>query len=146
MSLPFASIFGLIDFFQLAACGVFDDLRPGLVGFAERDGVGMTRAAVLAESFVGTFGHMRAAHDDLESRLREERRRRDRPRATIRVIAPMPTRPIFSSLQNCTSSGRVIAFALPSMRITSCSFGVSDWRRNIQRCGIKLRVTPLSGL
>ena len=67
-------------------------------------------------------------------------------RATIRVIDPMPTRPIFSSLQNCTSSGRVIALALPSIRTTSCSFGVSDWSRNIHKCGIKFRVIPLSGL
>src|SRR5262249_36544441 len=32
------------------------------------------------------------------------------------------------------------------MRNTSCSFGVSALSRNIQRCGMKLRVTPLSGL
>src|SRR5215510_1950311 len=32
------------------------------------------------------------------------------------------------------------------MRNTSCSFGVSALSRNIHRCGIKLRVTPLSGL
>src|SRR5262249_30931998 len=32
------------------------------------------------------------------------------------------------------------------MRNTSCSFGVSALRRNIQRCGMKLRVTALSGL
>ena len=32
------------------------------------------------------------------------------------------------------------------MRMTSWPGGVIDWRRNIQRCGMKLRVTPLSGL
>src|ERR1700692_1836050 len=36
--------------------------------------------------------------------------------------------------------------ALPSIRITSWPGGVSARSRNIQRCGMKLRVTPLSGL
>src|SRR5215204_4579014 len=64
----------------------------------------------------------------------------------MRVIAPMPTSEMFSALQNSTSSERVIALALPSIRITSCPEGVKDWSRNIHKCGIKLRVTPLSGL
>src|SRR5215469_2843484 len=36
--------------------------------------------------------------------------------------------------------------ALPSINNTSWPGGVSACRRNIQRCGMKLRVTPLSGL
>src|SRR6267378_2935476 len=36
--------------------------------------------------------------------------------------------------------------ALPSISTTSWPSGVSDCSRNIQRWGIKLRVTPLSGL
>ena len=37
---------------DLAAGGVGDDARPGLIGFAERDGVGVTRSAVAADGFV----------------------------------------------------------------------------------------------
>ena len=66
--------------------------------------------------------------------------------AIMRVIAPMPTRPTPRARAKATISSSVIALALPSMRITSCPAGVSAWRRNIQRCGMKLRVTPLSGL
>src|SRR2546426_10898968 len=40
----------------------------------------------------------------------------------------------------------VIGCAFPSMRKTSCSGGVRLLSKNIQRCGMKLRVTPLSGL
>src|SRR5882762_5938056 len=36
--------------------------------------------------------------------------------------------------------------ALPSISTTSCPAGVRAFSRNIQRCGMKLRVTPLSGL
>src|SRR5258706_15671579 len=36
--------------------------------------------------------------------------------------------------------------ALPSISTTSWPAGVSACSRNIQRCGMKLRVTPLSGL
>src|SRR5260221_14560201 len=36
--------------------------------------------------------------------------------------------------------------ALPSISTTSWPAGVSARSRNIQRCGMKLRVTPLSGL
>src|SRR5271169_1524864 len=39
-----------------------------------------------------------------------------------------------------------MGLALPSISSTSCPGGVSDWSRNIHRCGMKLRVTPLSGL
>src|SRR5215472_13439921 len=36
--------------------------------------------------------------------------------------------------------------ALPSISTTSWPGGVSACSKNIQRCGMKLRVTPLSGL
>ena len=56
-------IHGSIDFLQLAAGGVGNDARPGFIGFAERNGVGVTRSAVAAEGFVGAFGDVRPAHD-----------------------------------------------------------------------------------
>ncbi len=53
-----------INFFELAASGIVDHLGPGLVGFAEGDGVGVARSAIAAEGFVGEFGDVRSAHDD----------------------------------------------------------------------------------
>ena len=55
---------GGINFFELAASGVVHDLGPGFVGFAEGDGVGVARAAIAAEGFVGEFRDVRSAHDD----------------------------------------------------------------------------------
>src|SRR5215469_12978451 len=52
-------------------------------------------------------------------------------------------------LLSCTNraiSASVIGCAFPSIRYTSCSGGVRAFRRNIHRCGMKFRVTPLSGL
>jgi len=56
-----------VDIFELAEDGVVYDLRPGFIGFAEGDGVGVARAAVAAESFVSQFGDVGAAHDDGDS-------------------------------------------------------------------------------
>ena len=53
-----------VDVLQLTAGGVFDDAGPGVIGFAEGDGIGVARAAIAAEGFVGHFGDVRAAHDD----------------------------------------------------------------------------------
>ena len=52
-----------IDIFQLAARGIFHDARPGIIGFAESDGVGVARTAIAAEGFVGHFRDVRSAHD-----------------------------------------------------------------------------------
>ena len=51
-----------IDILHCAAGGVLDDQRPGLVGLAQGDGVGMARPSVAAQRFVGNFGHMGSAH------------------------------------------------------------------------------------
>src|SRR5882757_5630126 len=64
----------------------------------------------------------------------------------MRVIAPIPTSPIFSCRTNRAMAASSMGCALPSISTTSCPGGVSAFSRNIQRCGIKLRVTPLSGL
>src|SRR5450759_1005706 len=64
----------------------------------------------------------------------------------MRVMAPIPTSPIFRSSAYRTSSGSVIGWVLPSISTTSLPGGVSDCSRNIQRCGMKFWVTPLSGL
>ena len=45
-------IHGRIDFLELSAGGVGDDARPGFVGFAERNGIGVTRSAVAAQGFI----------------------------------------------------------------------------------------------
>ena len=57
-------IHGSIDFLQLSADGVGDDARPGFVGFAERNRIGMTWSAVATEGFIGAFGDVRPAHDN----------------------------------------------------------------------------------
>src|SRR2546430_14100948 len=64
----------------------------------------------------------------------------------MRVIAPMPTRPMFSCLMYSINCSSLRGLALPSISSTSCSGGVSAFSKNIHRCGMKLRVTPLSGL
>src|SRR5579863_4235787 len=61
-------------------------------------------------------------------------------------MAPMPTSPIFCSCTNCAMTASSIGRAFPSISKTSWPGGVRVCRRNIQRCGIKFRVTPLSGL
>ena len=45
-------VHGRVDFFQSPGGGVGDDPRPGLVGFAQRDRVGMARPAIAAQGFV----------------------------------------------------------------------------------------------
>ena len=52
-----------VNLFELAAGGVFDNARPGVVGFAEGDGIGVAGAAIAAEGFVGHFRDVRSAHD-----------------------------------------------------------------------------------
>src|SRR5437016_10094531 len=49
-------------------------------------------------------------------------------------------------LTNCATSDSVIGCAFPSIKKTRWSGGVSAFSKNIQRCGMKFRVTPLSGL
>ncbi len=63
----------------------------------------------------------------------------------MRVMAPIPTSPTFWSSTYRTSSASLMGWVLPSISSTSCSGGVSDWSRNIHRCGMKFFVTPLSG-
>src|SRR5258708_11027058 len=58
----------------------------------------------------------------------------------------MPTSSVPCSRTKPAILSSSMGCAFPSIRITSWQGGVSDRRRNIQRCGIKLRVTPLSGL
>src|SRR5580658_5193634 len=58
----------------------------------------------------------------------------------------MPTRPIPSSRTYRAMLSSSIGRALPSINTTSWPGGVSACSRNIQRWGMKLRVTPLSGL
>ena len=57
-------VHGRVDFLQPAARGVFHDARPGFVGFAQRDRVGVARPAVAAQRFVRHFGDVRPAHHD----------------------------------------------------------------------------------
>ena len=52
-----------VNVFQFAAGGVFDDARPGVVGLAESDGIGVAGTAIAAEGFVRHFRDVRAAHD-----------------------------------------------------------------------------------
>ena len=42
-----------VNFFEFAAGGIVDNLRPGFIGFAESDRVGMARTAIAAERLVG---------------------------------------------------------------------------------------------
>ena len=53
-----------VNFFEFAASGVFDDARPGFIGFAEGDGIGVARATIAAQGFVCHFSNVRATHDD----------------------------------------------------------------------------------
>ena len=53
---------GSVHVLQLAARRVRDDLRPGLIGFAHRHGVGVARSAVASQRFVRRLGHVRSAH------------------------------------------------------------------------------------
>src|SRR5712664_291282 len=64
----------------------------------------------------------------------------------MRVIAPMPTSPMFCSRTKRAMPSSSMGCALPSINNTSCPAGVRAFSRNIQRWGMKLRVTPLSGL
>ena len=61
----FASgIDGRVNIFQFAAGGIFHDLRPRIIGFAESYGVGVARTAIAAEGFIGHFGDVRPSHHD----------------------------------------------------------------------------------
>src|SRR5438445_623959 len=42
--------------------GIFNNLRPRLIGFAEGDRIRMSWLAVSTQRFIGHFGHMGAAH------------------------------------------------------------------------------------
>ena len=57
-----------INLFEFAAGGVVHDLGPGVIGFAEGHGVGVARASIATEGFVGEFRHVRSAHHDRHSR------------------------------------------------------------------------------
>ena len=61
-------IHGRVDFLQLAANRIFDDLRPGLIGFSQDNGIGVAGATIAAESFIGLFSHMRPSHHHRNSR------------------------------------------------------------------------------
>ena len=65
--------------------------------------------------------------------------------AIMRVIAPIPTSAILFSITYWTRPASLMGCVLPSISSTSWSGGVSDCSRNIHRCGMKFRVTPLSG-
>src|SRR6185312_4304753 len=52
-----------VNLLHLAACRVFDDLRPSLIGFAERHGVSMSNAAISSQCFVRKFRDVRTAHN-----------------------------------------------------------------------------------
>jgi len=54
---------GRVAIFESAARSVGDDGGPSFVGLAKSDRVGMTRATIAAESLVGFFRDVRAAHD-----------------------------------------------------------------------------------
>ncbi len=58
----------LVNFFEFSARGVFNNQRPGLVRFAERHCVGITRSAVATDRFIGTLRNVRTAHDDRHAR------------------------------------------------------------------------------
>src|ERR1700745_1413500 len=62
------SIHRRVDFLYLTANSVFHDLRPGLIGFSQGNGIGMARATIAAESFIGLFGHVRPSHNHRNSR------------------------------------------------------------------------------
>ena len=57
------SVDGRVNLLELAARGVRHNARPGFVGFAEGQGVGMARPAIAAQRFVGDFGDVRPTHD-----------------------------------------------------------------------------------
>src|SRR5262249_55204651 len=47
---------------------IFHNFRPGLIGFAQGNGIGMARPAIAAESLIGLFGHVRPPHYHRNSR------------------------------------------------------------------------------
>ena len=51
-----------VHFFQLATSRIGHDPRPGFIGLAQRDRIGMACSAIAPERFVRHFGHMRPAH------------------------------------------------------------------------------------
>ena len=53
---------GGINFLQAPALGIGDDARPGLIGLAQGDGIGVPRAAIASEGLVRNFRDMRASH------------------------------------------------------------------------------------
>jgi hypothetical protein len=57
-----------VHLLQLTARSVSDDFGPGLIRFAHRHGIGVTRSAVLSEGFIGNLGHVWSAHDDGNTR------------------------------------------------------------------------------
>ena len=53
---------GRVNILQLAASCIFHNMRPGIIGFAESDGIGVARTAIAAQSFIRHFRYMRASH------------------------------------------------------------------------------------
>jgi len=51
-----------INILEPAARGILDNFWPGFIGFTESYSVGMARAAVSTEGFVGFFRDVRSAH------------------------------------------------------------------------------------
>src|SRR5579859_1076395 len=56
-----------VDFLKLAACRILNYLRPGFIGFTERNSIGVSRSASPTECFVRYFGDMRSTHHDRHS-------------------------------------------------------------------------------
>src|SRR6202043_779773 len=55
-------VYGSVDVFERAVCGIVHNFGPGFVSFAESYGVGMAGTAGAAERLVSHFGDVRAAH------------------------------------------------------------------------------------
>jgi len=118
---------------------------PRLIGFAESNRVGMARAAISPEGLIGHLCDVRAAHDDLHA---------GGAHCICHAIGlgNHPGHPanadqsdiLFTDI--ALDAFFIMGCALPSINNTSWLGGVNACRRNIQRCGMKLRVTPLSGL
>src|SRR5258708_38784198 len=51
-----------VNILQVTARGIFHNAGPGIVGFAERDCIGVARAAIAAQGFVRPLGGVRTTH------------------------------------------------------------------------------------
>ena len=130
---------------EFAAGGVVHNLRPRFIGFAESNGIGVARTAIAAEGFVGQLRHVRAAHDDRHSggtdgvrhaiRLGDHAGHGTDAHESNVVIADILRDAIF-----------VHGLGVAIDQQDFMAGRRQGFEQNIQRCGMKLRVTPLSGL